>query len=155
MIILHNFECSSLLTLITKQIEIHWACNYMWHSYYSMQFYYKRFLDAPKDLEKMYQTTKSTQKRSSFISLSSSPCRPRPESKMKTIGYSTTCHILIIPWNPNISHSITRTKTSLKWPKRQGILNIGLSAGYNSHDNSLGGVQFHQFCGIMVCNSNN
>ena len=85
-IILYNFEHSSLLTFIRKQIKIHWAWNYIWHAYYFMQFQYKRFLNVSKDLGKMSQTAKSNQRRSSFISLSTSPCGPWPETKMKTLG---------------------------------------------------------------------
>ena len=126
---LHNFEQSSLLTLILKQIKIHWACKYMWHSYHFMQFWYKRFLNAPKGLGKILQTAKITQERSSSISLSTSLCGLRPKSKMKTIGHAITCRILIVSWNPNISYSMTCTETSLKGPKRQRILKIELFPG--------------------------
>ena len=87
-----------------------------------------RFLEAPKDLGKMFQTAKSTEKRSSFISLSFPSCGPRPE-KIKTIGHAITCHILIISWNPNTSHSMTWAKTYIKRSKRQGILKIELFPG--------------------------
>ena len=74
---------------------------------------------------------------------------------MKIIGHAITYHILIFSWNPNRSHSMTCTKMSLKGPKRQEILKIELLPGQNSHDNSLGGVSFYQFCGIIVYNLNN
>ena len=48
---------------------------------------------------------------------------------MKIIGHAITSHILIILWNPNIGHSMTCTKASLKGPKRQGIIKIELVPG--------------------------
>ena len=61
--------------------------------------------------------------------MSASSCGSQPKRKMKTIGHAITCHIPIFSWNPNRSHSMTRTKMSLKGPKRQGILKIELLPG--------------------------
>ena len=74
---------------------------------------------------------------------------------MKTIGHTITCLILIISWNPNISHSMTGTKTSLKGLNRQGTRKIEFFQVQNFHDNSLGGDTFYQCCGIIVCSSDN
>ena len=86
-------------------------------------------LTCPKTWGKCSERLKVLKKRPSFISLNTSLCGPRQKSKMKTTEYEITCHILIIPWNPNISHCMTSTKTLLKGPQRQGMLKIELFPG--------------------------
>ena len=88
-IIFHNFEHSSLSTSLRKQKKNNWARNYMWHSLYFVHFQHKLLLDLSKKLKKRTQTAKKTSFWEFLASLSTCPCRPRSQTKIKTIGHAT------------------------------------------------------------------
>ena len=48
----HNFEHSSLPTLLIKQKKRNWAPNYMRDIYHSAQFFNKPSFNLPKNLRK-------------------------------------------------------------------------------------------------------
>ena len=123
-IFFYNFEHLSLATLVKKLHKNNWACNCLWHSYYFVQFQYKRLLNLPKKLGKRTQTTKNTKNWTCFITLSTPPCHSWSSDKIKTIWKATKCSTLIISCNFKIGHYLTCPKTSGKGPKRIKILKI-------------------------------
>ena len=88
--------------------------NDMLHSYHLIQFWLKALLKLTKNLKKRTQTVKNTKRWSWLIGMSTSPCRPWSQSKIKTIGHAIICHILIISCNSHVSYSMTCPQFSRK-----------------------------------------
>ena len=87
----------------------------------SCNFNISHFLTCQKTLGKRNQTAKNTLKRSFFINLGTPPCRPKSQSKLKTIENTNACAILFISFKSSISYSLTCPKT---WRKRPKLLKL-------------------------------
>ena len=120
--IFQKFEHSSLPILIIKQHKKNREHNYMRHLFYFVHFQHKSPLTLTKILKEKTETVKNTKKSSFFTNWNTHPCQHCFENKIKTIGHTTTCDIILC--SSNIKHSLTFPKTWGKGPKRLKILII-------------------------------
>ena len=79
----------------TSSIAYHWVRNYKRSSNNFYEIQYDLHKELPKMFRKWTITDKNIWNWLFFIGFSTSPCRPRSQSKAKTIGHANICHTLI------------------------------------------------------------